>query len=947
MSSRLLTRTRPRLTNTPSLSESSDTVAASVVHTISLSSQPASPEIDMHEAHGHPTATLSDLISRRMQADLVENLTRNNVPQALQTLSSMSPIVPKQSSEKGNFGILDTQVDISIARTAGNLPPWHQHYRAGPSELLAVPYDKMRQPSDKIPEEIAPSVHLNHKTVTDQEKKRPISAKYLSAVEKGNTENNKIPYKATEPNESTNKVFMHIPNQTPPPYAFPHAFSKVALPESPSPLSNDSLDQHEVISHLDKDTKTVPPLTDNAQIMNITKTVLANRVPAPTVMQPSYFDHPTSNQSAISSGIIPVKSKPEPEPELVLPPTNFVSIRGQCAPQFNKSNTPPENIVEVVSLKNPRETKPEQVQESEPLSVLIQKAILRQHKDQLGKAPNSMVEIAARAQQMKGAYDIENRPFQPINVLTPSLGQTDEKQPSVTFSDSSKDIDPRITPVVAATQISTEKNNKVKSKKNPSRRRYCRRSSSTESSSSSYYYSSYSEDSEERVKWLSLGKDLANYPLYVTKYTHCGKCQYKQGYVLENSLTEHKSDSLKCLDKKSPSSQSPSIASMELQLNYLHRSPLDKISSKSTALLADHVSSPQLIVHQASLPNINDEKCVEEAVHAHQITRLKHTVTQKKFSDKDISSCAKEIIVTTVRRGMETSPTSSSPIFDSVAHTSNQNAPTLDLNYNINGFTTQDPDSVDYNEVLFVLSREKGDAQQCDTQMPTPPSTKKRLPPRAVKDSSPSMLAPVCSSTSIRQEAPRISKVVTSLQIQSSEKKPTDSHEVIQAVLAHPFCPSRAPVVNNTAPKPPSDLSYLSYINNIMDMHSVSAVSDTPERFQHYHNDSSIMAGPLQQSSSYLSPEPQLYARNGFTTPDMNDETFSNLEEGEIPQNYQYIHGGHLPFGYTHISQNTGTNTGSIVENEQEIPSLVELANCSLTPEEDLVLAKAMEALNI
>lgn len=82
-------------------------------------------------------------------------------------------------------------------------------------------------------------------------------------------------------------------------------------------------------------------------------------------------------------------------------------------------------------------------------------------------------------------------------------------------------------------------------------------------------------------------------------------------------------------------------------------------------------------------------------------------------------------------------------------------------------------------------------------------------------------------------------------------------------------------------------------------------------------------------------------------TPDMREETFSNLEEGEIPQNYQYIHGGFTPPVYTYISQNNAIDHVSVSENEQEVPSLVELANCSLTPEEDLVLAKAMEALNV
>lgn len=899
----------------------------------------------MHGAHSSPAATLSDLISRRMQTDLVENSARNNVPQALRTLSSMSPIAPKQSAEKEGSATPDTPVDISIARTAGNLPPWHQYYRAGPSELLAVPCDKMQRPAENIPEDIAPFVHLSHLPAADKEKKRPVTAKYLPTAEEGRAEDNEVPYRATEMNKSPRKAFLHIPNQTPPPYAVPSTSNKVTLPESPSSAGSDNTDHHGVISHLDRDTKAVPLPIDNAQIMNITRTVLANRVPAPPVVQPSYFDRPTSSPSTIPSGIIPVNSKPEPASALLS--TNFVSLADQHALQPSEPTVSPGNIVEIVSVKNPRGDKPDPVQEPEPLSVLIQKAILRQHKEQLEKAPDKMAEITARAQQMKGAYDIESRPFQPTNVLTPGLGQTSEKLSSVTFSDSGRDIEPRAAPVAAVAQTSTEQKGNAKSKRRPNKKRYPRRSSSTESSSSSYYYySSYSESSEERVKWLSLGKDLANYPLYVTKYAHCGKCQHKGGNALERTPMGHESDSLKYSDRESHPNQSPSVTSAELQLNYLHRNPLDKVAPRGDALEAPD-PSPQLIVYPATLPSADNDKLAEEIVHAHQITRLKHTVAQKKADSKDVGSHAKEIIVTAVRRGAETASAPDAPISDNLAHASNQNAPALDLNYNISGFVAQDPDSVDYNEVLFVLSRERGDAQIGDAQNSTPRSIRRRLPPRAAKNSSPSMLTPAYNSTAIRQEAPRAPKATTPPQMQSLEKQSADSHEEIQAVLAHPFRPSGAPIANKPTPKTPSDLSYLSCINNVMEMHSVSAVSDTPERFQHYHNDSSIMAGPLQHSSSYLSPDPHFYIQGGLMTPDMREETFSNLEEGEIPQNYQYIHGGFTPPVYTYISQNNATDHVSVSENEQEVPSLVELANCSLTPEEDLVLAKAMEALNV
>lgn len=143
---------------------------------------------------------------------------------------------------------------------------------------------------------------------------------------------------------------------------------------------------------------------------------------------------------------------------------------------------------------------------------------------------------------------------------------------------------------------------------------------------------------------------------------------------------------------------------------------------------------------------------------------------------------------------------------------------------------------------------------------------------------------PAYNSASIQQEVPNVSKKVTPHQAQPSEKHSIDSREEVQAILAHPFRPSGAPIVAKPVPKTPSDLSYLSCVNNIMDLHSVSAVSDTPERFQHYHSDSSIMGGSLQHASSYLSPNQPFYIAGGLFTPDMREETFSNLEEGKSLQ---------------------------------------------------------------
>lgn len=935
MSSRLLTRTRPRLTNTPSLSESSDTVVASVVHTISLSGQPTSPEPDLHDTHSSPTTTLSDLISRRIQADLVSKSTQSAVSQALRTVSSMSPIAPKHTMTPDNSGISDTAVDISIARTAGNLPPWHQHYRAGPLELLAVPHNKMRQPTDKISEDIAPSVHLNHHSVPDTKLQRPITAKYLPTTAESLVENDEIQHMTLSADAPPGRLLPHVPNQTPPPYAMLPTLDKTGIQETLSSFSNDSVDFHGVIAHVDRDAKTIPSSADNGQILGITRTVLANRIPAPAAIQPSYFDRSINPPSTVPSDIIPVVSKPELLP--IVPSAESVPSADQRELISNGSATSPVNIVEIVSVKDSCNNK----QEPEPLSVLIQKAILRQHKEKLDKAPDKMTEIAARAQQMKNAYDIENRSFQPTDVLTPCFGQTSEQLSSVTFSNSKKESSIRTDQPMSVTQTSAKLKTTTKSKRRSNKKPYPRRSSSTESSSSSYYYSSYSEDSNERIKWLSLGKDLANYPLYVTKYARCGKCQHKAGLLPDNHLREHVPDALRHVDARTSPSESPSL---EPQLNYLHRSSLTKIVPKDTALEASPPST-QLVVHQAAPQHPCEDNCASEPVHAHQITRLQHIIAQKRAS-KETGPQAKEIIVTAIRRP-EAAPTSSTPIADNLAHTSNHMAPIVDLNYNINGFTVQDPDSIDYNEVLFVLSREKSSTCIDATPSSTPYSTRGRLPPRAVKDLSPPISTPAYNSASIQQEAPSVSKKVIPQQTQPSEKQSLDNREELQAILAHPFHSSRAPIVAKPAPKTPSDLSYLSCVNNIMDLHSVSAVSDTPERFQHYHSDSSIIGGSLQHAPSYLSPNPPFYTSGRLLTPDMREETFSNLEEGEIPSTYQHINERFLPPSYAYVSQNPTTSAPSSIEGEHDIPSLVELANCSLTPEEDLVLAKAMEALNV
>lgn len=883
MSSRLLARTRPRLTNTPSLSESSDPVVASVVHTISLSGQPTSPEPDLHDIHSSPTTTLSDLISRRIQADLVSNSAQSAVSQALRTVSSMSPIAPRHTMTQDNSGISDAVVDISIARTAGNLPPWHQHYRAGPLELLAVPHNKTRQPADKIPEDIAPSVHLNHHDVLDTKFQRPITAKYLPTAGESLAENNETSCKVLNAHTPPGRMFPHAPNQTPPPYAISPALNKAGIQETLSSFSNDSVDLPGVIAHVDRDTKTVPLPTGAGQVLSITRTVLANRIPAPAAIQPSYFDRATSSPSIVPSGIIPVISKPELLP--MMPSAKSAPSIDQRELNPNESATSPD-IVEIVSVKNSYNDK----QEPEPLSVLIQKAILRQHKEKLDKAPDKMTEIAARAQQMKNAYDIENRLSQPASVLTPCFGQANEHLSSVTFSNSNRESNSKTDQSISTTQTSAKPKVSTKSKRRSSKKPCSKRSSSTESSSSSYYYSSYSEDSNEKVKWLSLGKDLANYPLYVTKYAPCGKCQHKAGILSGNHPIECASEALKQVDAQPPPSDSPSL---EPQLNYLHRSSLTRIAPKDITLEAS-LPSAQLVVHQAAPQHSYEDNCTGEPVHAHQITRLQHTIAQKRTSAKESGPQAKEIIVTAIRRP-EVAPASNTPIADNLAHASNHIAPTVDLNYNASGFTIQDPDSTDYNEVLFVLSREKSSACIDSTPSSTPYSTRGRLPPRTVKDLSPPISTPAYNSASIQQEVPNVSKKVTPHQAQPSEKHSIDSREEVQAILAHPFRPSGAPIVAKPVPKTPSDLSYLSCVNNIMDLHSVSAVSDTPERFQHYHSDSSIMGGSLQHASSYLSPNQPFYIAGGLFTPDMREETFSNLEEGEIPPTYQHIHERFLP----------------------------------------------------
>ncbi|KWX14419.1 hypothetical protein QR46_1540 [Giardia duodenalis assemblage B] len=946
MSSRLLTRTRPRLTNTPSFSESSDAVVASVVHTISLSGQPTSPEIDLHEARNSPTATLSDLISKRMQEDLSRKFVQNTVSQALRTVSSMSPIAPKQVAAHDYSGASDTPIDISIARTAGTLPSWHQHYRAGPSELLAVPYDKMRQPSADIPEDIAPSVHLDHRDITDKGQQRPITAKYLPITEEGCTDSDRSLKVSSRAHSPPNRIFLPVPNQTPPPYAASLGFNRTVMQESLSPPSN-NIDLHEVIAHVDRYAKATPSRVDNVQPISIIKTVLANRVPAPAVVQPTYFDRPIEPQSATYPEIIPVASKPEPV--LVLPSAESAPPIVQHTSPANDPTISPTNILEIVSIKDPREHKPDPTQEPEPLSVLIQKAILRQHKEKLEKVPDKMTEIAIRAQQMKGAYDIGNRPSQPIDVMTPiaalppCLGQPTEQISSITLSDSSKDMGSKTGPVVSIVQMSSKRETNVKSSKRSSKKRYSRRSPSPESDSSSYYYySSYSEDEDEKVKWLSLGKDLANYPLYVTKYSRCGKCQHKAGHTVEKASTEHKSDVSRNSDMRHLPSESPSV---EPQFNYLHGNLHARGAPEGTVSKASSLS-PQLIVHQATLPISDETKLIEDLIPAYQITRVQHTIAQRHSATRESDPHAKEIIIAAIRRDPGSTPVSNMPASNELAHTSNQAAPTLNLNYNTSGFTTQDPDTVDYNEVLFILSREKEKAYVDDTPNSTPFSTKGKLPPRAIREAPLSVSTPAYNAASIKQEAPRTVRTTPS-QVQSPEKHSADNREEIKAVLAHPFRPSGALMVTKPDSKAPSDLSYLSCINNIMEMHSVSAISDTPERFQHYRNDSSITSASLQHASSYLSPVPHFYTRSELLTPDMREETFSNLEEGEIPTTYQYIHEGLAHLSHPYLSQNMSIASTPTVEGEQEIPSLVELANCSLTPEEDLVLAKAMEALNI
>lgn len=143
-------------------------------------------------------------------------------------------------------------------------------------------------------------------------------------------------------------MFPHAPNQTPPPYAISPALNKAGIQETLSSFSNDSVDLPGVIAHVDRDTKTVPLPTGAGQVLSITRTVLANRIPAPAAIQPSYFDRATSSPSIVPSGIIPVISKPELLP--MMPSAKSAPSIDQRELNPNESATSPD-IVEIVSVK--------------------------------------------------------------------------------------------------------------------------------------------------------------------------------------------------------------------------------------------------------------------------------------------------------------------------------------------------------------------------------------------------------------------------------------------------------------------------------------------------------------------------------------------------------------------------------------------------------------------